>query len=147
MKKFKMRWPELGLEVTCNGIAANGAALDTLLANLPIKTIQGHEMVGGWMLRDRSVHLKKQPFAIAPSDLSEEAMQDAPVGRISLLFPQGSNTEVLAKYDACVDTRTYVPIAQVQDSDLDVLKKVGKLQWKSATRTKEVYVVEFLEVE
>lgn len=74
-------------------------------------------------------------------------MQDAPIGRVSLLFPQGGSTEVLVKYGECVDTRPYIPIANVREEDIDTLKKVGKLQWKSATRTKEAYVVEFLEVE
>lgn len=147
MKNFKMRWPELGLEVACSGIGENEAALDAFVKNMPVKALQGHEMVGGWVLRDRAVHLRKQPFTLAPDSLGQENMQDAPVGRVSLLFPQGGSTEVLIKYDACVDTRPYVPIAKVRDEDLDTLKKVGKLQWKSATRTKEAYVVEFLEVE
>jgi hypothetical protein len=147
MKNFKMCWPELGLEVICNGIRENGAALDAFVANMPVKALQGHEMVGGWLLRDRSVHLRKQPFSLALDSLHQEIMKDAPIGRIALLFPQGGSTEVLIKYDECSDTRPYVPIAKVRDEDLETLKKVGKLQWKSATRTKEAYIVEFLEVE
>ena len=147
MKKFKMRWPALKLEVVCEEIQVNQNAWDVFAGNMPMKAIQGHEMVGGWMLRSRAVHMKRIPFQIPGADLIYEKMQDAPIGRISLLFPQGSSTEVLVKYDQCVDDRDYVPVAQVEEQYLDVLKKVGKLQWQSSTRTKEIYRVEFMEVE
>ena len=147
MKKFKMRWPALELEVVCKEIQVNQNALDVFVGNMPMKAIQGHEMVGGWMLRSRAVHMERSPFQIPRTDLKYEKMQDAPVGRISLLFPQGSSTEVLVKYDQCVDDRDYVPVALVEEQYLDVLKKVGKLQWQSSTRTKEIYHVEFMEVE
>ena len=96
------------------------------------------------MLRDHSVLMNKRVFDIPASGLKQETMKDAPVGRISLLFPQGIMTEVLVKYDECKDFREYVPVAKVVDDDLEILKKVGKLQWKSATRTKEIYTVEFV---
>ena len=143
MSQFKMRWPDLGLEVTCESIAQNQEAFDLFIANLPVKAVQGHEMVGGWMLRDHSVLLKKKPFGLDDRTLPKEAMNAAPKGRVSLFSPEGSCTEVLVKYDECVDDREYVPIAKVVDADLETLKKVGKAQWKSASRTKEVIVVEF----
>lgn len=143
MLRFTMRWPSLGLSVACESCGENEEALRIFMDNMPIKTVQGHEMVGGWMLRDRSVVMNRRFFDIPASKLSEEAMKDAPVGRISMLFPQGNMTELLVKYDDCDDFRSYVPVARVVEEDLETLKKAGGIQWRSATRTKEVIVVEF----
>ena len=144
MSKFVMRWPELGLEVKCESIGVNEAACEVLVANLPIKAVQGHEMVGGWCLHDRSVIFGKKAFGLRASELVQETMDEAPEGRISLLFPQTSGSELLVKYGETVDNRKYVPVAQVVEEDLEVLKKAGRAQWKSATRTKEVITVEFV---
>ncbi|RHR06656.1 hypothetical protein DWX58_11870 [Pseudoflavonifractor sp. AF19-9AC] len=144
MLQFKMVWPQLNLSVRCQSCGKNENALKALIENMPIKTIQGHEMVGGWMLRNRSVYMGKRFFDIPPQEMESECMKDAPVGRISLLFPQGNSTEMLVKYDECEDSRSYTPVADVVEEDLETLKQVGKLQWKSATRTKEVLVVEFV---
>ena len=143
MSKITMRWPDLDLEVACESIEENKTAFELFAANLPVKAVQGHEMVGGWLLRSRSVRLLKKPFDIVGSELKKEKMNIAPVGRISLLFPQGSSTEVMVKYAECVDDREYVPIAQVAKEDVEKLVKAGKAQWKSASRTKEVIIVEF----
>lgn len=147
MRKFKMRWPGLNYEVMCEGIEVNEAALDILVNNMPIKTLQGHEMVGGRILRDRAVRLKKQPFDLDPESLETEKLKDAPVGRISLLSPLGSGTELLVKYDDCVDDRDYIPVAKVRDEDLEILKKAAKLEWQSATREQKTIIVQFAEVE
>lgn len=147
MSNFIMRWPSLDLEVRCENIEVNKNAFDIFAENLPIKAIQGHEMVGGWLLRNRSVHLNKKPFDICSCELKAEKMNKAPVGRVSLLFPQGSNTELLVKYDDCVDDREYIPFAQVAADDLPKLLKAGKEQWKSATRSKDIIIVEFISKE
>ena len=147
MVQFIMRWPELNRSVRCEGIHENEKALEVFLENLPIRTVQGHEMVGGWMIRNRSVLMEKKFFDVPASELKQESMKDAPIGRISLLFPQGIMTEMLIKYDECKDVRQYVPVAKVVDEDLQTLNEVGKLQWKSATRTKEIYTVEFIREE
>lgn len=144
MLHFTMRWPALNLSVDCESCGENEAALRILMENMPIKTVQGHEMVGGWILRNRSVVMNKRFFDIPAAKLTQETMKDAPVGRISLLFPQGNMTEMLVKYDDCDDFRNYVPVAKVVDQDLEVLKKVGKLQWQSTTHSKQVIVVEFI---
>ena len=133
MSKFVMRWPELGLEVKCESIGVNEAACEVLVANLPIKAVQGHEMVGGWCLHDRSVIFGKKAFGLRASELVQETMDEAPSG-----------SELLVKYGETVDNRKYVPVAQVVEEDLEVLKKAGRAQWKSATRTKEVITVEFV---
>lgn len=143
MLRFKMRWPQFGLSVRCASCGKNEEALALFLANMPIKAMQGHEMVGGWMLRDRSVRLEKQFFDIPADQMATETMAEAPVGRVSLLFPQGNTTELLVKYGECRDSRSYVPIAEVFAPDMEILREVGRLQWKSATRTKEIVVVEF----
>ena len=144
MLRFKMQWPQLGLAVNCEACGKNEDALKVLMDNMPIKTVQGHEMVGGWMLRDRCVYMGKHFFDIPAEDLETECMKDAPIGRISLQFPQGNCAEMLVKYDQCEDFRSYVPVANVVAEDLEILKKVGKLQWKSATRTKEILLVELI---
>lgn len=143
MGSFTMKWDSLNLEVECESISENKKAFDIFLENLPVKALQGHEMVGGWMLRDRAILLDKRSFDIKRTDLVTEKMIDAPIGRISFLFPQGRSAEILVKYDDCVDDRDYVPFARVKDADIEKLKQVGKAQWKSATRTKEVILVEF----
>ena len=142
MLHFTMRWPGLGLSVACESCGENEEALRIFMDNMPIKTVQGHEMVGGWMLRDRSVVMNQRFFDIPASKLSLETMKDAPVGRISMLFPQGRMTELLVKYDNCDDFRSYVPVAKVAEQDLETLKEAGRLQWRSATRSKEVIAVE-----
>lgn len=147
MSRFIMRWPSLGLQVRCESLDVNREAFDLLEANLPIRAVQGHEMVGGWLLRDRALLLRRQPFSIPAPALITEAMGKAPVGRVSLLFPQGSTTELLVKYDQSVDDRSYVPVAVVLPEDLPLLEQAGKAQWRSATRTKEVIPVEFLREE
>ena len=70
-------------------------------------------------------------------------MDAAPVGRISLLQPQLRGAELLVKYDKSVENREYVPIAQVEEADLEILKKAGKEQWKATSRTREIIFVEF----
>ena len=69
--------------------------------------------------------------------------KDGPVGRISLLQPQLRGAELLVKYDESVENREYVPIAQVEEADLEILKKAGKEQWKATSRTREIIFVEF----
>ena len=64
-------------------------------------------------------------------------------GRISLLQPQLRGAELLVKYDESVENREYVPIAQVEEADLEILKKAGKEQWKATSRTREIIFVEF----
>ena len=144
MLRFKMVWPQLNLSVRCQSCGKNENALKILMENMPIQTIQGHEMVGGWMLRNRALYMVKRFFDSPAQELESESMKDAPVGRISLLFPQGNSTEMLVKYDVCEDFRSYTPVADVVEEDLEILKQVGQLQWKSATRTKEILAVEFV---
>ena len=147
MKSLKMRWPGLNCEVLCDGIAENQAILDVLMENLPVKALQGHEMIGGRILRCRAVQLKKVPFDFEEGDLKMESLQQAPVGRISLLGSLGSTTELLVKYDDCVDDRDYIPIAQVRAECIPQLRKAAKLQWQSATREQKTIVTELTEVE
>ena len=143
MATFIMRWPALDLSVHCESLDKNPQAFAQFQANLPIKAVQGHEMVGGWILRSHAIRFAKQPFARI--EMEQETMQNAPEGRVSLLFPQGGSAELLVKYGESVDDRLYVPIAQVVAEDLPKLKQAGKAQWKSTTRTKEIIVVEFAE--
>jgi len=140
MKSFTMSWESLGLKVTCDAIAENRAAFDIFCANLPIEALQGHEVTGGWMLRDRSVHFRKKPFDIPASQLKSIPMDKAPEGCVCLLFAQGGSAELVTKYDECVDQREYIPIAQVRAGDMEALKEAGKAAWKSASRTKEIIV-------
>lgn len=147
MRSLKMRWPGLNCEVLCDGIEENQAVLSALMENMPVKALQGHEMIGGWILRCRAVQLKKTPFDFKEEELKMESLQQAPVGRISLLGSLGSTTELLVKYDDCVDDRKYIPIAQVRAECIPYLRKVAKLQWRSATREQKTIVTEFTEVE
>lgn len=147
MKKFKMRWPSFELEVICEGIGQNEAVLDTFAANMPVKALQGHEMVGGRILRDRAVRMGKQPFGEEAAAVTTEQLKDAPIGRVVLLSPYGSGTELLVKYEDCVDDRNYIPVAQVREGDLPTLVKAGKAAWRSATREQRIIIVEFTEVE
>ncbi len=143
MASFTMKWPELGIEILCESIDKNQDVFETFAANLPTKALQGHEMLGGWILRDRSVIFSKKKFAFKREELSYEQMKDAPVGRVSLLNPLGKSAELLVKYGDCVDDRNYVPFAQVAAADIEKLQKAAKDIWKSAVRTKEVIIVEF----
>ena len=131
MKSFKLRWPVLNCEVLCDGIPENQAVLDVLLENMPAKALQGHEMVGGRILRCRAL----------------QRLNKAPAGRISLLGSLGSATELLVKYDDCVDDRDYIPVAQVRPECLPALRRAAKLQWQSATREQRIIVAEFTEVD
>jgi hypothetical protein len=143
MPSFKMSWPDLGLGVTCDEVSENRAAFGLFVANLPIKAVQGHEMTGGWILRDHSIIFRKKPFGLDEKTLSKQTMDKIPVGGLCFLFPEMSCAELLVKYDESVDDREYIPFARVREGDLGALKEAGKLQWKSATRTKEIIVVEF----
>lgn len=138
MKTFTISWPSLGLKVSCNPIQENQAVFDLFCANLPMQALQGHEVVGGYMLRNRVIHLKKKPYDIA--DAVEAAMNSAAEGTVFLSSPQGISGELIVKYDECVDDRGYIPFAQVAAQDLAALKKAGKAAWKSASRTKDVII-------
>lgn len=144
MPRFIMRWPDLNLEVRCESLQTNQEAFDLFVENMPLKVLQGHEMVGGWLLRDHSILFHKKKFDIPAKRLFTEKMDKAPVGRISFLQPQGLGAELLVKYDESVDNREYVPIAQVIPEDIAILKQVGKEQWKATTRTREIIFVEFV---
>lgn len=76
-----------------------------------------------------------------------ESLEQAPVGRVSLLGSLGSAVELLVKYDDCVDDRDYIPVAQVRPECLSELRKAAKLQWRSATREQKTIVAEFMEVD
>ncbi len=147
MKSFKMRWPVLNCEVLCDSIPENQAVLDALLENMPGKALQGHEMVGGRILRCRALQLKKRPLDFEDGELTMESLEQAPVGRVSLLGSLGSAVELLVKYDDCVDDRDYIPVAQVRPECLSELRKAAKLQWRSATREQKTIVAEFMEVD
>lgn len=138
MKSFTISWPSLDLKVSCEPIAENKEVFDLFCANLPVKVLQGHEVVGGYMMRDRVVHLNKKPYDIKGA--SEAVMCSAPEGTVFLLGPQGSSGELIIKYGECVDDRKYIPFAQVAAADMPSLKKAGKAAWKSASRTKDVII-------
>ena len=138
MKSFTISWPSLGLKVSCAPIAENQQVFDLFCANLPVKVLQGHEVVGGYMLRDRVVHLTKKPYDV--TDAVEVPMNQAKEGTVFLFSPQGSSGELVIKYDECVDDRGYIPFAQVAEADMAALKKAGKAAWKSASRTKDVII-------
>lgn len=138
MKTFTICWPSLGLKVACSPLKENQAVFDLFCANLPVKVLQGHEVVGGFMLRDRTVRFAKKPYEIEGA--AETAMNGAPEGTVFLLGPQGSSGELIIKYGECVDDRNYIPFAQVAEEDMDALQKAGKAAWKSASRTKDVII-------
>ncbi len=138
MKTFTISWPSLGLKVSCAPIEENQAIFDLVCENLPITVLQGHEVVGGYMLRDRNVRFTKKPYEI--EDAAEVVMKDAPEGQVFLLSPQCGSGELIIKYDECVDDRKYIPFAQVAAEDMAALKKAGKAAWKSASRTKDVII-------
>lgn len=138
MKSFTISWPSLDLKVSCEPIAENKEVFDLFCANLPVQVLQGHEVVGGYMLRDRVVHLTKKPYDI--ENASEAVMSSAPEGTVFLLGPQGSSSELVVKYGECVDDRGYIPFAKVAEADMAALKKAGKAAWKSASRTKDVII-------
>lgn len=138
MKKFTISWPSLGLQVSCNQIAENQDVFDLVCENLPITSLQGHEVVGGFMLRNRTIRFSKKLYEIEQAET--RVMKDAPEGMLFLESPQGSSGELIIKYDVCVDDRKYIPFAQVTEDDLPALKKAGKAAWKSASRTKDVII-------
>lgn len=143
MGRFIMSWPSLGLKVRCRSLDVNQDAFALFVENMPVRALQGHEMVGGWLLRDHSILFNQNLFTIPAAELTTEKMDAAPVGRISLLQPQLRGAELLVKYDESVENREYVPIAQVEETDLEILKKAGKEQWKATSRTREIIFVEF----
>lgn len=145
MKRFIMRWPSLDMEVRCECLPENEQAFDLFVANMPIKALQGHEMVGGWLLHDHAIQFKAAPFTLTKKEMKTEHMDKAPVGRVSLLQPQERCGELLVKYDDSVDNREYVPVAQVIPEDIETLKKAGKQQWVATSRTKDVIIVEFIQ--
>lgn len=138
MKTFTISWPSLGLKVACGPVQVNRDVFDLFCENLPIKVLQGHEVVGGFMLRDRMVPFGKKPYDI--QNAAEEAMNTAAEGTVFLTAAQAGSGELVIKYDACVDDRTYIPFAQVAGEDMAALKKAGKAAWKSASRTKDVII-------
>lgn len=142
MRSFKITWPEQNLSITCHELKINGEVFDKFYSNLPTRSLQGHEVTGGWVLRNRSMHFHKVPFLL--EDAYETiTLKSAPVGTVCLTFPQGSSGELVIRYDDCVDTRQYIPIAEVLDEDLEILKKIGKEAWTSVIRTKKVMFAEF----
>lgn len=138
MKSFTISWPSLGLKVSCNPIQENKDVFDLFCANLPIKALQGHEVVGGYMLRNRTIRFTKKPYDI--ENASEMVMNAAPEGTVFLFSAQAGSGELVIKYDECVDDRGYIPFAQVAAEDMVALKKAGKAAWKSASRTKDVII-------
>lgn len=138
MNTFTISWPSLGLKVVCSPVQANRDVFDLFCENLPIKALQGHEVVGGFMLRNRIVRFTKKPYDI--KNASEEAMNAAAEGTVFLTAAQAGSGELVIKYDECVDDRKYIPFAQVAEEDMAALKKAGKAAWKSASRTKDVII-------
>lgn len=138
MKTFNISWPTLGLKVTCGPVQVNQDVFDLFCENLPVKVLQGHEVVGGYMLRDRAVRFAKKPYDIP--NAVEEAMNTAAEGTVFLSSAQAGSGELVIKYGECVDDRSYIPFAQVAKEDMAALRKAGKAAWKSASRTKDVII-------
>lgn len=138
MKTFTISWPSLGLKVSCGPIKENQEVFDLFCANLPVQALQGHEVVGGYMLRDRMVRFAKKPYDIQGA--AEIPMNTAAEGTVFLFSPQGQSGELVIKYDECVDDRGYIPFAQVAAQDMAELKKAGRAAWKSASRTKDIII-------
>ena len=140
MKSFVISWPSLGLKVNCEPISENKNVYDLFCENLPMKVLQGHEVVGGYMLRDRTVRFDKKPYDI--KDAKEIAMNTAEEGTVFLTAAQCGSGELVVKYGECVDNRGYIPFAKVSAEDMAALKKAGKAAWKSASRTKDIIISE-----
>ena len=138
MNTFTISWPSLGLKVSCAPVEENKDVFDLFCANLPVQVLQGHEVVGGYMLRDRMVRFAKKPYDIQGA--AEAPMNTAAEGTVFLFSPQGQSGELVIKYDECVDDRNYIPFAQVAAQDMDALKKAGRAAWKSASRTKDIII-------
>ena len=142
MKKFFVTWPSLNIKVACEPIDINENVFDLFVSNLPIKAIQGHDVIGGFALRDRNVRFTKNPYDLSGEKLCK--MCEADEGTVFLASPQGTSGEMLIKYGECVDDSLYIPFAKVSADDLAALKKAGKAAWVSAARTKDIIVTEIV---
>lgn len=138
MKSFIIKWPALGLQVSCEPAGVNTEVFELFCENLPQTVLQGHEVVGGWMLRDRAVRFCSKPYAVEQA--AAVPLCGEPDGTLFLVSPQGTSGELVIKYGDCADNRPYIPFAKVAEADMAALRKAGRAAWKSAARTKDVIV-------
>lgn len=108
----------------------NPGLCEILTKALPYRSVQCHALVAGQQL----YHYTPIVDAITYKAKTKEDKTKQPIGRINM-----SSLELLSiKYGIITEYLTSVPVAQVVDEDIEKLKKVGSLVWKSVYKTKKL---------
>jgi hypothetical protein len=139
-----VEWPSLNVYVVAEGLDHNVEAQEWFIDSLPLETIQGHAMVSGELLYVMNLVMKSEPrvryHQLVTEDLSKE-----PIGRVSFFATAGRIGSVMVKYGVITEPMRYPTIAQIRDSDIPQLIKVGRAVWESIFITKEPIKVVFRE--
>lgn len=100
---------------------------------LPYRSVQCHALVAGKQL----YHYTPIVEAVTYQAKTKEDKTKQPVGRVNM-----SSLELLSiKYGTITEYLQSVPVAQVVDEDIEKLKKIGPLVWKSVYETKKIIKV------
>ena len=144
--QFIMRWPGLNRQVVCEKLPHNQEQFDWWVSQLPLRAVQGHIMVAGWGLYTFTVPLKKRVTWVPRTEVIEEIRKQKD-GRVDFFMPMGTVASILVKYGEFTETMSYPTFAQVREADLPVLREVGAAVWRSEVKTKDIYIVEYLQQE
>lgn len=138
-KIFSIRWPKLGKAIEAEIIEAQDQALKERFWNaLPFSSIQSHAVCAGIQMYC--------PFRLVciPSNPFLEPMNEQIIGRINLEL----DFQYLAiNYGLMEEPVPALPIAQVREQDMDVIKLVGKMAWRNLLFSNEFIEVHFEKME
>ena len=106
------------------------------MGSLPLESIQSHAVVAG-----QQIYFPCR-FIPATTQLNYEMMDQQPVGRINLEV----DFQYLAiQYGPSTEPVRALPIAQVDEADLDRLKQIGEKSWYNLLFSEEYIRVHVIE--
>lgn len=134
--RIRIRWPELGQEVTATlALGDNPELCEEFLARLPFAVIQSHPVVSG-----SSITCWVPYFSTAPMPVTE-SITDAPPGR--LRFSQATGSKISIQYGRGLEPMAQGVLGQVDPDGVTVLPEIGRRVWNNLYWEKERITVEF----
>lgn len=138
-RQISISWPELDIVVPATlADDENPELCDELWRHLPFGIVQSHPVVSGSSVTMWLPYLSKAPTP------TQEAIVDAPLGRIRLSQNTGSKLSI--QYGSGLEPAQQAVLGRVDDDHLNVLLTVGREVWENLFWRKQTVTVHFAAV-
>ncbi len=128
-RKIRLSWNPPGIHAfVFLADRDNPELCDEFASILPFTALQDHAVVTG-----KSMYAWAPIVSFAPVR-TRERICDAPVGR--LRFSQSTGNKLIIQYGETTETLLAPVLGHIVEEDLDVIKEIGHLVWKSTFETK-----------